>query len=154
MVSERVKRGLTLQEPLIGDFIMPITGEIHAVRMVTSDTLAIAQERVQKGQHVIVIPILGYDFEHINFEGEMGEIVTRILETEQISPNRFRFHTLPVLSSRGSFRRLLITLQKLQIEYLTVNGEFAVKMQFNLIKGSYASVVLREFMKPKSPTQL
>lgn len=154
IISERTKRGLPLQEPLIGDFIMPITGKIYAVRMVTSDTLEQAKKRVQKRQHIIVIPILGYDFEHINFEGEMGEIISKILKKEQVSPSRFRFQKLPLLSSRGSFRRLLITLQKLHLEYLTVNEEFAVKMQFNLIKGSYASVVLREFMKPKLPTQL
>jgi tRNA(Glu) U13 pseudouridine synthase TruD len=42
----------------------------------------------------------------------------------------------------------------LQLDVIAGEEDTAVRVQFDLPKGSYASVILREFMKPESPTQL
>ena len=153
-ISERVTQGISLQEPILGDYTMPITGEIHTVRPVTQASLPKVRRAVAKGTHKLVIPIIGYDFEHINLEGVMGELYQSILESEKISPSQFRLSKMPALSSRGTFRALLVNPRSFKVRVLTDEGDTPLQVQFDLPKGSYASVILREFIKPDSPTQL
>jgi len=152
-ISQRVIQGISLQEPTLGDYAKPVAGEIHTVRPVTKDVISQITTAVRESTHQIVIPIVGFDFEHVSFEGSMGEIVTTILEKEKITPAQFRLKDLPTLSSRGTFRPLLVNPANYQSSILTPE-ETAVQICFDLPKGSYASVILREFIKPELPTQL
>ncbi|MFX0077998.1 MAG: tRNA pseudouridine(13) synthase TruD [Candidatus Hermodarchaeota archaeon] len=152
-ISRRVTQGISLQEPTIGDYAKPIAGEIHTVRPVTKDVISQIATAVREGTHQIVIPIVGFDFERISFEGLMGEIITTILEKEKITPAQFRLKDLPTLSSRGTFRPLLVNPSNYHSSILKTE-ETAVQICFDLLKGSYASVILREFIKPEQPTQL
>jgi tRNA(Glu) U13 pseudouridine synthase TruD len=154
MLSERVKRRIPLTQPTVGDFVMPATGEIHAVRMVTTATLARAEEDVRQGRQKLVIPLIGYDFAHIDFQGPMGEIVTRVLDKMQVAPAQFRIPQLPVLSSRGTFRPVLVKPEGLQSSVIEDEPTVSARLTFNLPKSSYASVVLREFIKPRFINQL
>lgn len=152
-ISQRVIQGISLQEPTIGDYAKPIAGEIHTIRPVTKDMVSQITRAVKKGTHQIVIPIVGFDFERISFEGPMGNIITTILEKEQITPKQFRLKDLPTLSSRGTFRPLMVNPANYHSSFLKTK-ETAVQICFDLSKGSYASVILREFIKPELPTQL
>jgi tRNA pseudouridine13 synthase len=75
------------------------------------------------------------------------------LEKEKITPAQFRLKDLPTLSSRGTFRPLLVNPVNYQSSIMKTK-EPAVQLCFDLPKGSYASVILREFIKPELPTQL
>ncbi|MFX1342872.1 MAG: tRNA pseudouridine(13) synthase TruD, partial [Promethearchaeota archaeon] len=152
-ISQRVIQGISLQEPTIGDYTKPIAGEIHTVRPVTKDTISQITQAVQDGTHQIVIPIIGFDFERVSFEGSMGNIITAILRKEKITPAQFRLKALPTLSSRGTFRPLLVNPANYQSSILKTE-KTVVQICFDLPKGSYASVILREFIKPELPTQL
>jgi tRNA pseudouridine13 synthase len=154
VISERVNRGISLVEPKIGDFTIAQSGEIHTTRMVTEDTQPQIKQEVKKGKRTLVVPIIGYDFEDISLEGTMGEIINSILKAENITPSDFRIQEMPIVSSRGTFRPLLVTPSNLQLDVISGNEGTAVRVRFDLPKGSYASVILREFMKPESPTQL
>ena len=152
-ISQRVIQGISLHEPTIGDYAKPVVGEIHTVRPVTKDVIDQITTAIREGTHQIVIPIVGFDFERVSFEGPMGEIVTTILEKEKISPAQFRLKDLPTLSSRSTFRPLLVNPVNYQSSIVKPE-EPAVQLCFDLPKGSYASVILREFIKPELPTQL
>lgn len=152
-ISQRVIQGISLQEPIIGDYIKPVASESHTVRPVTKDGLSQTTTAVQEGTYQLVIPIVGYDFENVPFAGSMGEILTTILENEKITPSQFRLNELPMLSSRGTFRSLLVNPTNYQVS-LPKTEEPSVQIRFDLPKGSYASVILREFIKPELPTQL
>jgi tRNA pseudouridine13 synthase len=154
VISERVTQGIPVQEPIIGDYTIPISGEIHAVRPVTKASLPQVQRAVTNGTHKLVIPIIGYDFEHVQLDGTMGELYQSIFESEKIVPSQFRLSELPALSSRGTFRALLVNPRRFKVTVLEDEGDTPVQVQFDLPKGSYASVILREFIKPDSPTQL
>ncbi|MFX1319550.1 MAG: tRNA pseudouridine(13) synthase TruD [Promethearchaeota archaeon] len=154
VISERVARRISLQEPIVGDFTMAHSGEIHTVRMVTEDTQPQTQQEVENGTRILVVPLIGFDFEHVPLEGSIGEIINSILKTENITPSHFRIVEMPGFSSRGTFRPLLITPDNLQLVVIGSNDDTSVRVQFDLPKGGYASVILREFMKPDSPTQL
>jgi len=152
-ISRRVTQGISLKKPTIGDYTKPIAGEIHTVRPVTKDVISQITTAVLEGTHQIVIPIVGFDFERVSFEGSMGNIITTILEKEKITPAQFRLKALPTLSSRGTFRPLLVNPVNYHSSSLETE-EPAVQVCFDLPKGSYASVILREFIKPEFPTQL
>jgi tRNA pseudouridine13 synthase len=154
MLSERAKRRLSLIQPTVGDFVMPVTGETHAVRMVTAATLDQAEDDVRRGRQKLVIPLVGYDFAHIDFQGPMGEIITSVLEKAKVTPAQFRIAQLPVLSSRGSFRPGLLKPEELEYSVVEHEAQVYVRLSFNLPKSSYASVVLREFIKPRFANQL
>lgn len=153
-ISERARREIPLRQPVIGDFIMPNSSEIHAVRAVTKETLPRAEKAVKAGHYKVVIPIIGYDFEHVEFQGPLEEIITSILETENITPSQFRLKEFPVLSSRGTFRSLLVKSKNFDARVHKAKDDTSVTVGFDLTKGSYASVVLREIIKPDHPTQL
>jgi tRNA pseudouridine13 synthase len=154
MLSGRVKRRLPLSQPTVGDFVMPVTGEIHAVRMVTAVTLTRAKEDVRQGRQKLVIPLIGYDFAHIDFQGPMGKIIKSVLDRTQAAPAQFRIPQLPVLSSRGTFRPVLVNPEGFQSSVVEDEPPVHIRLTFNLSKSSYASVVLREFIKPRFINQL
>jgi tRNA pseudouridine13 synthase len=133
---------------------MPISGEIHAVRPVTNASLQEAQQAVANGTHKLVLPIIGYDFEQVQLDGTMGELYQSILDSEKIVPSQFRLSELPAFSSRGTFRALLVNPRGFKVTVLEDESDTPVQIKFDLPKGSYASVILREFIKPDSPTQL
>jgi tRNA pseudouridine13 synthase len=153
-LSERMKRGISLHLPNIGDFIMPISGEIHQIRPVTRENLSQAKKAVQKGVQKLVLPVIGFDFEDVALQGPTREIISAILDEEDITPSQFYMRELPILSSRGTFRPLLVNPTEFSVVLLDAEGDTPVRVSFNLAKGSYASVVLREFIKPEVPTQL
>jgi tRNA pseudouridine13 synthase len=153
-LSERVRRGISLHRPVVGDYTMPVTGRISTVRPVTQETVSQMEEAVLAGKRTLMMPIIGYDFVHVPLEGEPGEILTSILSEENISPSQFRIKDLPHLSSRGTFRKPLVQPDGFQTSLKEVPAHPAIQMTFDLVKGSYASVVMREFIKPKYPTQL
>jgi len=133
---------------------MPVTGETHAVRMVTPATLAKTEEEVRRGRQKLVIPLVGYDFAHIDFQGQMGEIFTSVLEKAQVTPIQFRVAQLPVLSSRGAFRTVLAQPGDFQSSIVGSDRSVQASLAFSLPKSSYASIVLREFVKPRFISQL
>jgi tRNA pseudouridine13 synthase len=153
-ISQRVLEEISLKEPIIGDYIKPIVGDIHTVRPITEETLSQSKTAIQEGTHQLVIPIVGYDFERVPFDGQMGKIIQSILKAEKITPAQFRVKELPMLSSRGTFRPLLVTPTNFKSNIVKLEEETAIQIGFDLPKGSYASVILREFIKPKLPTQL
>ena len=152
-VSERVKQEISLTQPSLGDFVMPVSGEIYSVRMITKENLAFFEDKILKGDYTIVIPLVGYDFENIELIGAMGEILNKLISDEKVTPAQFRLTQLPELSSRGSFRQLLVKPTNFR-SAITEGVETLAMINFDLQKGSYASTVLREFIKPRIITQL
>ncbi|MFX1580957.1 MAG: tRNA pseudouridine(13) synthase TruD [Promethearchaeota archaeon] len=153
-ISERARQNIILREPIVGDYTIPISGEIHAVRPVTKENLNRVRQEVKNGTRQLVVPIIGMDFEHVPLEGEMGAIYHAVLESEQITASHFRLKDLPAFSSRGTFRPLLVNPDNLQITVLEDESDTPFRIQFDLSKGSYASVILREIIKPELSTQL
>ncbi|MFX0170031.1 MAG: tRNA pseudouridine(13) synthase TruD [Candidatus Hodarchaeota archaeon] len=153
-LSRRVQQGISLRVPTVGDYTMPVQGRISMVRPVTKDTVSQMEKAVLAGKQMLVVPIIGYDFEHVELEGSPGDILTSILIEEAITPGQFRLKALPKLSSRGTFRPVLVTPEEFRTSLDKGGNGPAIQVGFDLAKGSYASVVMREFIKPEYPTQL
>ena len=87
-------------------------------------------------------------------QGLQGEIEQAILETENVSPQNFQLSFMPEATAEGRVHAILNPVWNLVLEEISEDSENAgsqvMKLGFTLNRGSYATVLLREFMKPQN----
>ncbi|MFP3985550.1 MAG: tRNA pseudouridine(13) synthase TruD [Candidatus Bathyarchaeia archaeon] len=152
-LSERINHKIPIDEPQIGDYVvktdshgLPTNSYIKA----TYKNLQTLCKAVRKEKMYVAIPLIG--FKQSTSEGAQGEIEQFILENEGVSQNNFYVSSMPEMSAAGELRTAITPLAKLSIEKpakdnLNVNKK-KLRVSFTLRRGCYATVVLREFMKP------
>jgi len=145
-VSERVAEGLPLASPVEGDEILRI-GRDGSVRSqegipVGADNLAECTELVARGRALVAGPLVGY--ETPSATGPAGALLDRLLAVEGVDRAMFQLPTTPEIASRGAARAVLVPMPPLGI---APEGDDRVRFLFALPKGSYATVLLREFLK-------
>jgi tRNA pseudouridine13 synthase len=93
------------------------------------------------------IPLFGYDT-HPG-EGPLGELEREVLAEEGITPKSFWIRSVPEYSTRGFMREACIEPEVgLEVGGDELNpGRTSFTADFALPKGSYATVVMREYMK-------
>ena len=98
----------------------------------------------------VALPLVG--FNQFISAGRQGELEKEILEAEDVKPNDFRVPQMPKISAPGRLRTALAFINSLSIEKPTRDqanhSKRQIRIGFMLPKGSYATVLLREFMKP------
>lgn len=98
----------------------------------------------------VALPLVG--FHQSISAGRQGELEKEILEAENVKPNDFRFLQMPKISAPGRLRTALAFVNGLSFEKPTRNeanrSQWQIRIGFMLPKSSYATVLLREFMKP------
>jgi len=128
-LSERIKWGISLNEAQNGDC--------------TTKT---------DNQTCLALPLIG--FKQPSSFGIQGEIERRILEEENLKPEHFRISPMPKISTPGGLRTALMSIKGFtwtEPSKDSVNPfKRQVEFSFMLGKGSYATVVLRELMKPRN----
>ncbi len=150
-LSERHIRGLALSEATVGDWILrrardgTVRGE-DAVP-VEADNLPECSALVTRGQALVGGPLVG--FETRVPAGPGGEILKAVLDEEGLDPRAFKLPTTPELASRGSWRPALVPLPPIELEIGSTPGDPlpSARFRFTLPRGSYATVLLREFTK-------
>jgi len=129
-LSQRIRLGMATNQPQRGDYTVKVDNK----------------ER-------LALPIIGFKQNHSC--GAQGEIEMEILEKEKITPQQFRVALMPKMSAAGGLRTALSTVASLSIREPDMDSvnpfKRTVSLGFTLGKGSYATVVLREFMKPRNP---
>jgi tRNA pseudouridine13 synthase len=131
-LSQRMIHELPLKTPQTGDHKADLNGEAR-----------------------VAIPLIGYS-QGLS-SGQQGEIERAILEEEKVTQNMFKIPLMQRISSSGGLRAALAPIIELNVGEVAEDEENAgknmVSLSFMLRKGSYATVVLREFMKPKDPVE-
>jgi tRNA pseudouridine13 synthase len=90
-------------------------------------------------QH-LALPFVGYSYyKKTRFDFQ----ISKILEQEEISPKDFFIKEMQEASSEGGFRQAAINCSN-----YSANGNV---VEFSLSRGSFATILLREIMKPKDP---
>jgi tRNA pseudouridine13 synthase len=90
-------------------------------------------------QH-LALPFVGYSYyKKTRFDFQ----ISKILKTEEISPKDFFIKEMQEISSEGGFRQAAIQCTDYSYHDATVN--------FSLSRGSFATILLREIMKPEDP---
>mgnify|MGYP002406522151 CR=1 FL=1 len=145
MLSERIRRGLPLHRPLVGDVVLPADRnglpQHDGGVPVTDNNLDLVEKQVRQGRAFISGVLFGT--ESVLAEGEMGDIERSVIEQEGLSGEDFMVPPLHQCSSKGTRRELLGTVRDFRYEA----GEDSATFSFALNKGCYATSLLREFLK-------
>ncbi len=154
-LSERVKHGLPLNEALEGDYIvgversgLPMTA---VFKIVTHENISEVNSQVKAGRLRVALPIFGV--KQKLSQGIMGKIENEVLEQEGVEAENLRFNVLSRAGGKGGLRAAITPVKdfKLQSVSASANAGCMAKLSFMLLRGSYATVVLREIMKPSDP---
>jgi tRNA pseudouridine13 synthase len=153
-LSERIRRGIPLDEAQIGDYMVNLDNQglpTNGVTQVTASSLQTVKEALNEGKMRVAIPLVG--FKQPPSQGVQGEIEKEILETENVNPQNFRISFMPEASAPGELRTVLVSTIDLSVEEASSDSanpsKRKTRLGFTLHRGSYATVVLREFMKPR-----
>lgn len=91
-------------------------------------------------QQRLTIPLVGYSYSKKN---RFNNFISQILVEQQITPKDFFVKEMQEASEEGGFRQVTMLC-----------NDFAIKepyVDFTLSRGSYATILLREIMKPSDP---
>lgn len=153
ILSSRLKNGIPMNEAQVGDIVcfkneigFP---DVRRTQRVKHDNIKGIDNLIKRGRAFVTAPIVGY--ETVLSNGAQGEIEREILDELDINPDDFRIPQMEEINSRGLRRVIMLRSRpKYEIGLDELNlGKSKVKMEFTLPKGSYATVVLHEFMKIK-----
>lgn len=94
------------------------------------------------GSQKLAIPMIGYSyFKKTRFDYH----ISKVLEQEQIKPSDFYLKETQELSNEGGFRSAAIECSDFMIKSNIVS--------FSLQRGSFATMVMREIIKPENPLE-
>ena len=145
ILSERIRRGIALDRPIVGDVVLPADRSGYADHdkpvPVTRFNLDLVEKSVREHKAFISGVLFGSESKFA--EGEMGEIERKVITTEGVQLQDFIVPQIAECNSRGSRRELIAPFKDLKLDL----AEDSVDLAFTLGKGCYATVMLREFMK-------
>jgi len=150
ILSERIRKNIPLNQAVIGDIVFPVRKNAidNQYVRVTESNIVKVNKQIMKNKAVVTGLLVGYD--SVFSRGKMDEIEHTIIEREKIDYRDFIIPKIPFLSSSGSRRALLGIVNnvdwKLHNDTAQSNKK-AVTLKFELLKGCYATSLLREFMK-------
>jgi len=153
-LSERIRRGIPLDEPQIGDYTIKLDEHglpTEEFDQATETNLQTIDQLVKEGKMCVAAPLVGPD--QPSSGGIQGEIEQTILEAENVTPEKFKIPFMPEVTAEGRVRAVLNPVWNLVQEEISEDKENLdkqmMKLGFTLNRGSYATVLLREFMKPQ-----
>ena len=157
-LSERIRQGYFLNKVEVGDFVvgversgLPVT---KRAKMVTSETAAEINEQVKAGKMRVALPIVGA--KQKLSQGIMGQIEKQVLEEEEINLESSQVNELTRVGGRGGLRTAITLIKDFEIKNVSTNKKDSgcqAKLNFMLLRGSYATVFLREIIKPSDPLE-
>ena len=149
IISERVRAGLPLNEPVIGDIVLPVDENRlpkHKTWIpVTEQNQDKFTKLCKRGKAFVSGVLFGNESEYAL--GDAGEIERKIIEKEGITRKDFIVPECPMLSSKGTRRELVGPVFNFDYQLENDGNEEYIKVKFGLIKGTYATVLLREYVK-------
>ncbi|PVX25770.1 MAG: tRNA pseudouridine(13) synthase TruD [Candidatus Bathyarchaeum sp.] len=157
-LSERIRRGIPLNALQIGDYTVRLDENglpIEEYGQATETNIQQLQQEMTEGKLCVAAPLIGPN--QPPSKGIQGEIEQAILEAENVTPEQFKIPFMPEATAEGRPRAILNPVWNLALEEISEDkenpGKQMMKLGFTLNRGSYATVVLREFMKPQNLIQ-
>lgn len=140
-LSKRILMNLPINKLLEGDWVFKKSNLIKA----SSFNLKELNKEVELGEAFLALPIFGYQSKLSN--GIQGEIEKAVLEKEEVNLKNFYIGAMPEASSAGGFRAALAKVKNVNFSF---EDSQTIVFKFFLDKSSYATVFLREVMKPEN----
>jgi len=156
-LSERIRSGFSLNTAEVGDYVVNVERSglpmIKTGKIAGADALAEANESIKAGRMRIAMPLVG--IKQRLSQGAMGQIEKQILEAEDVKTENFRIDAIPEISGRGELRTVTVPIKNFKLGGILASAdnlkERQAELEFMLLRGSYATVLLREIMKPRNP---
>ncbi|HVC27273.1 MAG TPA: tRNA pseudouridine(13) synthase TruD [Nitrososphaerales archaeon] len=143
-LSRAVADGVDLSNALSGDNWARLdedgltVGRVHGVK-----------EDVPNGWTAVpLIQIVGYGYR--NYGSRLDRVLAEVMEKEGVSPGAFYIKEAEEMSSEGGFRPAPLLSSDLSFK----KEERGFVLEFSLGKGEYATVLLREVLKPERPQSM
>jgi len=154
-LSERVKHGYSLNKAEVGDYVVGVERSglpfTSMSKIVTVETVAEVNEQIKAGKMRVALPIVGV--KQKLSQGVMGQMEKEVLEEEEIKMENLRINALSRIGGKGGLRTAVTPIRdfKLQNVSAIAGGKGCqAELSFMLLRGSYATVLLREIMKPSN----
>jgi tRNA pseudouridine13 synthase len=156
-LSERIKNGFSLNKAEVGDYVVSVERSglpmVNTAKIASAETVAEANDLIKAGRMQVALPLIG--LKQRPSQGAMGQIERQILEEEDVKAENFRVNAIPKISGRGGLRAVVAPIKGFKLNAVSVcagnHGEREADLSFMLLRGSYATVFLREIMKPRNP---
>jgi len=151
ILCRRLEKGLTLNQAVEGDIVcfkneagMPDSSKTEKV---TAETVAAMNRLIIRNRAFITAPLPGYNTEFAS--GIPGEIEQEVLQDLNVPLKGFDIEKISEMSSKGMRREVLLQVEPtFEVAEDELNlGKSKAVLEFMLPKGSYATTVLREYMK-------
>jgi len=154
-LSQRMKREVDFNDVQVGDYVVHLDKyglPTIEFEQATAQSLSSVKKALKKGRMQVAIPLIG--FKQHPSEGVQGEIEKEILEDENVIPRNFYIPSMSETGAAGRLRTVLVPIPDLSVEEATRDSASSskrkIRLNFTLHRGSYATVLLREFMKPRN----
>ncbi|MBM4400677.1 MAG: tRNA pseudouridine(13) synthase TruD, partial [Crenarchaeota archaeon] len=156
-LSERIKNGFSLNKAEVGDYVVSVERSglpmVNAAKIASAETVTETNELIKAGRMRVALPLIG--LKQKGSKGAMGKIEKQILEEEGIETESFRVNAIPKISGKGGLRAVVAPIKDFKLQgisaYADNHREREANLSFMLLRGSYATVLLREIMKPRNP---
>ena len=155
-LSERVKHNLSLSEAVVGDYVvgversgLPLTS---MAKVATKENLPEINEQVKAGRMRVALPIVGVK-QKLSL-GVMEQIEKEVLEEEEVRTESLRVNATSKIGGKGGLRTIVTPIKDFKLQNVLANASgkgCQANLSFMLLRGSYATIVLREIMKPSNP---
>jgi tRNA pseudouridine13 synthase len=126
---------------------------VNVAKAVSAETRLSADESIRAGKARIALPLVGA--KHRLSQGAMGQIEKRILEEEGVETQGFKVNAIPEIGRNGGLRAVVAPIRNFELRSVSAsaenNREHQAELSFMLLRSSYATVLLREIMKPRNP---
>jgi tRNA pseudouridine13 synthase len=154
-LSGRLAQGYALDRAEAGDYVvgversgLPLT---KASKIVTAEAEAVVNEQIKAGKMRVALPLVGV--RQKLSRGVMGQIEREVLEKEAIKLEELRVNPLSYVGGKGGLRTAAAPIRdfKLNVSANPDGKGCKAALSFMLFKGCYATILLRELMKPPNP---
>jgi len=153
-LSRRMELKIPLNRCEIGDCVVPLSNGLPSRRYwrAQGKNLETLNERIGKAEACLAIPLIGY--RSPPSIGIQAEVEEQILAEEGVSRRSFYVGAVEEVSTRGGLRTAVAPVHNL-VTNTSVDearlGKAKIVFQFQLSRGSYATVFMREIIKPPDP---
>jgi tRNA pseudouridine13 synthase len=144
ILSRRMRSDLPIDRAVEGDVVCFSKGGLpdpEKLQMVDGTNIEAVNRLAERGRAFVTLPLFGYRSEFA--DGVPGEIERKVLGEENVSLDDFRVEANPDLGSPGIRRPAILRVDPV----VKVEVDGSALLNFELPAGSYATVVLREYMK-------
>jgi len=155
-LSRRIEKEFPLNRAKVGDYVVNVERSglpmLRMHKVTSAETLKEVNEVIEAGKLRLALPLVGFK-QHPSL-GVQGEIEKQILEEEGIKPENFKVKGMPEITSTGELRTATTPLNEFSLDKISSDANSPSKREANvsfmLYRGSYATIILRELMKPRN----